>query len=128
MAAVAVVVAVWLAARLAFERRWRAIAIDLAWIALPIALAGGIWLLRNWVESGNPFYPVRVAAFGLTIFDAPFDQVRALVGFTLADYLGNGTVLSDFTLGCRVLALLVRRVSDVLVVTRGRTVALGALI
>jgi hypothetical protein len=98
VAAVAVVVAVWLVARLAFERRVRAIAVDLAWVALPIALAGGIWLLRNWVESGNPFYPVRVDALGLTIFDAPFDRVRALVGFTLADYFGNGAVLFDFIL------------------------------
>jgi hypothetical protein len=98
VAAVAVVVAVWLAARLVLERRARAVAVDLAWIALPVALAGGVWLLRNWVESGNPFYPVRVEPFGITIFDAPVDRVRDLVGFTLADYLGNGGVLSDFIL------------------------------
>jgi hypothetical protein len=98
VAAVAVVVVVWVVARLIVERRARPAAADLAWIALPITLAGGIWLLRNWVESGNPFYPVRVDLLGVTIFDAPFDRVRDLVGFSLSDYLGNGGVLSDFIL------------------------------
>jgi hypothetical protein len=98
VAAVAVVIGVWFVARLAFERRIRLAVTDLAWIAVPIALAGGIWLLRNWAESGNPFFPVRVDPLGVTIFDAPFDRVRALVGFSLADYLGNGGVLSDFIL------------------------------
>ena len=30
-----------------------------------VLLAGGVWLLRNLVESGNPFFPVRVAPLGL---------------------------------------------------------------
>jgi hypothetical protein len=98
VAATAVVVGVWVLARLAFERRPRVALADLAWIAIPIALAGGVWLVRNWVESGNPFFPVRVDPLGITIFDAPADPVRALVGFTLGGYLGNGAVLSDFIL------------------------------
>jgi hypothetical protein len=98
VAAVAVVLGVWLLGRLAFERRPRVALTDLAWIAVPIVLAGGIWLLRNWVESGNPFFPVRVDPFGITIFDAPDDRVRELVGFTLGGYLGNGDVLSNFIL------------------------------
>jgi hypothetical protein len=98
VAAVAVVIGIWFVARLAFERRIRLAVTDLAWIAVPVALAGGIWLIRNWAESGNPFFPVRVDPLGVTIFDAPADRVRALVGFSLADYLGNGGVLSDFVL------------------------------
>ncbi len=98
VAAVAVVVGVWLLGRLIFEHRRRRALVDLAYIAVPIALAGGIWLLRNWLESGNPFFPVRVDPLGITIFDAPDDRVRELVGFTLGGYLGNGEVLSDFIL------------------------------
>lgn len=98
VAAVAVVIGIWLIARLVFESGRRRALVDLAWIAVPIVLAGGIWLLRNWVESGNPFFPVRVDPLGITIFDAPDDRVRELVGFTLGGYLGNGEVLSDFVL------------------------------
>ncbi|MGI8460527.1 MAG: hypothetical protein ACR2OC_02655 [Solirubrobacterales bacterium] len=66
-----------------------------------VALAGGIWMLRNWLESGNPVFPVRVAPLGIEIFDAPRDLVREAGGFTLADYLGDpgvwtGSILPQF--------------------------------
>ena len=32
---------------------------------------------RNWVESGNPVFPVKLEVAGVTIFDAPYDRVRA---------------------------------------------------
>jgi hypothetical protein len=61
-----------------------------------IALAGGFWLLRNLVESGDPLFPVRVAPFGVTIFDAPFDKIRAQAGFTIAHYLGQPEIVGDY--------------------------------
>ena len=90
--AVAAAVVAWLAGP-ALARRWigsRAPrARELAVLVGAIALFGGFWIVRNWVGSGNPVFPVRVAPFGITIFGAPPDQFRASQGFTLAHYLGH---------------------------------------
>jgi hypothetical protein len=61
-----------------------------------IAALGGIWLVRNWVESGNPLFPVRVRVLGVTVFDAPFDLYRRLAGFTLLHYAGQPDVLRRY--------------------------------
>ena len=58
-------------------------------------LAGGIWMLRNLIESGNPVFPVRVDPLGIAIFDAPPDPIREQAGFTLVDYLGDPGVWSE---------------------------------
>jgi hypothetical protein len=57
------------------------------------ALGCGLWLARNWVESGNPLFPAPVRLAGLTLFHAPPDPVRACADYTVADYAGNGHVL-----------------------------------
>ena len=82
--AVAVVVAVWAAARL---RR----PADALWLGAPLAAAGGFWLVRNLAAAGNPFFPAELGPF-----DAPRDLIREQVGFTLADYLGDGAVWSNY--------------------------------
>jgi hypothetical protein len=92
---VAIAVVVWALASLAAGIGWRrVIGQTLALVAL-VALAGGIWLLRNWVESGNPVFPVRVAPLGIEVFDAPRDVVREAGGFALADYLDDPGVWGD---------------------------------
>jgi hypothetical protein len=50
--------------------------------------AGGIWMVRNIVEVGNPFFPLDTP-----VFDAPRDTVTERVGFSISDYLGDGDVL-----------------------------------
>ena len=95
---VAVVVVVWLAAQTVARRWTRALAVDALLMVLVIAGAGGIWLVRNWVEVGDPVFPVQVSLFGLTIFDAPPDALRDLAGFSIAHYFDDGDVLSDFVL------------------------------
>ncbi len=62
------------------------------------ALAGGFWLLRNWVESGNPVAPTRVAAGGLEIFDAPTDFVRECGGYTVAHYVTDPGIWREYIL------------------------------
>ena len=75
---VAAILAVWAAAR----------ALGRAPVVRPtavlcglIAIAGGFWLLRNLVATGNPVFPQPLGPF-----DAPPDTLRALGGFTLAHY------------------------------------------
>ena len=98
VSSVAVVVAVWAVASLAAGRRLGAVARQGAALVGLIALVGGVWLLRNWIESGNPFFPVKVDPLGVTIFDAPRDVVRELGGFTIADYLGDPDAWREFIL------------------------------
>lgn len=98
VSSVVVVFAVWALAQALARRPLRSVAADAAWLGGTIALAGGIWLIRNWAESGNPVFPVEVSLLGQTLFSAPPDVVRELVGFRIADYLGDGGVLGDFIL------------------------------
>jgi len=61
-----------------------------------IALLGdAVWLARNLVESANPVFPVKIAPFGVTIFDAPRDVIVEQVGFSILDYLGDPPVLGQ---------------------------------
>jgi hypothetical protein len=93
VSALAVVLVVWGAGRLAQRVPLRRIASDSGLLAGVVLLAGGFWLLRNLILSGNPVFPVKVALGGLTIFDAPRDVIRERYGFSLAHYAGNGSVL-----------------------------------
>ncbi len=95
VSSVAVVVSIWLAARL-----WRARGAGRGAVLRDGVLVGGLsllgmlpWLARNLVLSDNPVFPLKVAPLGLTIFDAPRDVIRDQVGFTIADYAGDGGVL-----------------------------------
>ena len=83
---VAVVALVWAAGRLRARRAAGAVLREGAALTGIVAAVGGIWLVRNWVESGNPVFPVEVAPFGVTIFAAPRDALREQVGFSIADY------------------------------------------
>ena len=96
VSSVVVAVAVWLGARLIARHRVRLVGSDGAIAAGLVALGGGFWLLRNLVASGNPAFPVRIAPFGVTLFDAPPDRVREEGGFAIADYLGQPDILREF--------------------------------
>lgn len=86
---VAVLALVWAAGRLAARRPTRLVLGEGAALGGIVAAVGGIWMLRNLVESGNPVFPVKVAPFGVTIFDAPRDVLREQVGFSIAHYAGD---------------------------------------
>ncbi len=95
---VVALVGAWLICRLIAERDRRAVVTDLARLSGVIALAGGFWLVRNWIESGNPLFPVEIELFGLTLFDAPPDPARDAVGFALSHYLTDWSAWSDYLL------------------------------
>ena len=96
VSSVAVVVAIWIVARLVVARRRHATAAGLRDATLLAGLSAlGVlpWLVRNLLLSDNPVFPLKVSPLGLTIFDAPPDVIRDQAGFTIADYLGDPGVL-----------------------------------
>ncbi len=95
VSAVAIVVIVWGVARLVGGAGWRRVLPQTGVLAGTIAVAGGVWLVRNWITSGNPAFPVKVELLGTTIFDAPHDLVRERGGFTVLDYIYDAEVWND---------------------------------
>ena len=94
ISSVAVLVAIWTIARLAQHDVPRVRALRDGVLLGALAAAGDLpWMARNVVESGNPFFPAKIAAFGVTIFDAPRDVVVEAVGFSILDYAGDPPVL-----------------------------------
>jgi hypothetical protein len=93
---VVAVLGVWAVGAVLACRPWRTVLAQLAVLSGLVAGAGGFWLLRNLVESANPLFPVKVSLGGLTLFDAPFDTVRARGGFTIAHYATNVDVVRDY--------------------------------
>lgn len=98
VSSVVVVVVVW-ALRSALSRRaLGAIVRQGAALVVLIALSGGFWFVRNWVVTGDPLFPLRVAPFGLTVFDAPPDVFRERYGFTIAHYALQPRIWAHFIL------------------------------
>lgn len=95
---VAVVVVVWAAASYLGGDRWQLVGRRALALVGIVLLAGGFWLLRNLIESGDPFFPARVRLLHVTIFDAPPDVVRQVGGFTIAHYFGDVHVLRVYVL------------------------------
>lgn len=97
VSSVAVVVALWLAWRLARRGASRRdLVLDVAVLLAGSVVLGGYWLVRNLVLSGNPVFPVRIALGPLVLFDAPFDHMRARQGFSIAHYAGDASVLREY--------------------------------
>jgi hypothetical protein len=90
--AVAVVLALWGGARFVAGTRLATVLRDGALVAGLVLVAGGFWLVRNWVQTGNPLFPQKVTLLGVTVFDAPRDTLRELGGFTLAHYATDTAV------------------------------------
>src|SRR5690606_722083 len=87
--AVPILLVGWAGARLLAREGWRTALLQALAVAGLVALFGGIWVVRNAVETGNPAFPVHVEVAGVTIFDAPPDPLRPLIGSTLADYFDD---------------------------------------
>ena len=98
VSAVAVVLVVWFVASWAGGRGLGRAVREGAILVGLVLLAGGVWLLRNWIETGNPVFPVKVAPFGIEIFDAPRDIVRERAGSTIADYVDDPGIWSEYIL------------------------------
>ena len=91
--AAAVVAAAWMIARVWQRPAPRIAAREAGTVAALCLLGGGLWLARNWVESGNPLFPAPVRVAGITVFSAPDDPIRQCADYTVAGYLGNADVL-----------------------------------
>jgi energy-converting hydrogenase Eha subunit F len=95
---VAVVLIVWAVASYLRGDGWQVVGRRALVLVGIVLLAGGFWLLRNLIESGDPFFPARVRLLHVTVFDAPPDVVRQNGGFTIAHYFGNIHVLRVYVL------------------------------
>ncbi|HZU75871.1 MAG TPA: hypothetical protein VFA70_03850, partial [Dehalococcoidia bacterium] len=84
--------AAWLLSGRSWARLWRSGAL----LIVVIVAAGGVWLVRNLVLTGNPVFNYKVSIFGVTIFNAPPDFVRKEVGFALSHYLGHPGIMRRY--------------------------------
>lgn len=90
----ALLVGVWAVARLIARHPWRTVAADTTLGGAAMLAVGGIWLLRNLVLSGNPFFPLAIGPFR-----APPDPIREQLGFSLLHYLTDPGVWRDTIAG-----------------------------
>jgi hypothetical protein len=96
ISSVAMLVAIWTGARLAQRDVAKPRALGEGVLLACLAGAGDLaWMARNVVESHNPFFPAKLAAFGVTLVDAPRDVIVEAVGFSIVDYLGDPPVLGQ---------------------------------
>ena len=91
----AAIIVVWIAGRLLTGVPRTRVARNTAFVGAIVLATGGIWMLRNWVETGNPLMPLKIDPLGITIFDAPPDQQRPFFGQTLAGYFDRPSVWID---------------------------------
>jgi len=95
VSAVLVILAGWMGARILGRQPLRTVLGQGAAVGGLVLAAGGVWLLRNWVQAGNPLFPLRPSILGWTPFDAGPDIYRGRAGFTLAHYLADPAVWRD---------------------------------
>lgn len=62
---------------------WRGSRRHLALAAVAAALAAAPCYILNFLKTGNPFYPVKIAVGGVKIFDAGLDFERPATGLSL---------------------------------------------
>jgi hypothetical protein len=89
-------VAVWAAVTLAERRRLRPLLGDAALLGAVALAVGGIWLVRNLVESGNPIFPQRIGIGGVTLFAGTHNAAVDRAGYTVLHYATRPTVLREF--------------------------------
>lgn len=91
---VPILIAVWGLGWLIARRGIRSVAAATAILAATVLGLGGIWLLRNWIESSNPFFPAQFE-LGPFAFDAPPDPRGQSIEATVLDFAGDGRALTD---------------------------------
>ncbi len=65
-------------------------------IVVTVVVSGGIWMVRNWILTGNPVFDEQVKLLGVTIFKAPPAWIQHEIGYSLAHYLTKFHVLHKY--------------------------------
>lgn len=91
--AVAVVIGIWGAASLARRGSAPGLMRRGAMLVSLVTTGTAPWLVRNLLESGNPFFPADVG-----VFDAPVDRDRELYGNSISEYLFDLPAWRDYLL------------------------------
>jgi len=64
--------------------RGRKVIIDSLIVAALVVIAGGFWYIRNWVVTGNPFFPLNVEVAGRIVFAGAYSK-QAMQVFHVED-------------------------------------------
>lgn len=86
--AVGAVIVGWTVARLVARQARRRVLAESGTVIGLVAAAGGFWLVRNWVQTGNPVFPAPVHVGGLTLFAGHSEFISE----RLSDYLDEPSV------------------------------------
>jgi hypothetical protein len=84
LAVVAVLLGAWAVVKWISSRRLKTVALETAAAGGLVLLFGGVWLIRNWITTGDPFYPGRVL-----FFKPPVDLYLKLYGYSIASRVGQ---------------------------------------
>ena len=96
LTATAVIVVVWIARRLPAPQTRRGWFRDALGLLAMILAGGGLWLLRNLIESGNPLYPKAISLAGVTVFSGSRGDVIDRFGYSIFDYLFKPHILRTY--------------------------------
>lgn len=96
LTALAVVLVVWTSAWLLARVSLARLVREGGTVLGMVAAGGGIWLVRNVIESGNPLYPKEISIFGVQLFAGSRGDLVDQYGYTIAHYVDRPRILKDF--------------------------------
>jgi Dolichyl-phosphate-mannose-protein mannosyltransferase len=96
VSSVVVAIGGWAIALVVTRRHAGRVAQDVGAAAAVTVLLGGVWLVRNWAQAGNPVFPVELAIAGVSLLDAPRHVLGECANYTVANYLADGAVWRRF--------------------------------
>jgi|GEM_PF-2151516 len=67
------------------QKRWKLLGIS----AISAFITGGFFYIRNWINSGNPIFPVDLKIFGIKIFEGYLGTNEKLLNTSLAENIEN---------------------------------------
>jgi len=68
----------------------------IAIVPIGLIIGGGYWYLRNWIDTGNPLFPLEVKAMGITIFEGYHGLATRVLAFSLSKNITDFTSLQTF--------------------------------
>lgn len=77
------------------KKVWRSLLNLMPTFILPFVLGGAFWYGRNWVLTGNPFFPIDVHLLGMKVFSGYLGLTEKVFDQSLLMHLGEVDLLSS---------------------------------